>query len=98
VHHFIGRADLSGGTGLFGNDHEHEDIRTHIVAADEAIAWAGDGRVRTATGVITLLWLALHRERLRRAWAGRVGSTRRVDQGGQKKGRRAPQKQRNPFG
>ena len=54
--------------GVFGVAHEDEDIRTLVLPAEEAFAMVADGRIIAANGVIPLLWLQLHRERLRREW------------------------------
>lgn len=63
---YFARADLEGVGGVHGLDEENEDIRVHVVPAEEAIAMADDGRVANAAGVIGLYWLARNRERLRR--------------------------------
>ena len=54
--------------GLFGAADEHEDIRTHVVAAEELFAMVRDGRITAANSIIPILWLELNRERLRGAW------------------------------
>lgn len=59
----------AGAGGVFGVAHEDEDIRTHVLPALEAFAMVADGRIIAANGVIPILWLQLHRERLRREWA-----------------------------
>lgn len=66
---FCGRCDSDGLGGLHGLDHEHEDIRAFVVPADEALDMLAAGRVRNGNAVISLQWLALNRERLRRLWA-----------------------------
>jgi ADP-ribose pyrophosphatase len=59
--------------GLFGAADEDEDIRTHLVAADEVFAMARDGRITAANSIIPILWLELNRERLRSVWASGAG-------------------------
>lgn len=54
--------------GLFGAAAEGEDIRTHVVAADEVFAMVRDGRITAANSIIPILWLELNRDRLRSAW------------------------------
>ena len=55
--------------GVLGVAHEHEDIRTHVVPGRRRRSrWSHDGRIIAANGVVPLLWLQLHRERLRREW------------------------------
>ena len=69
VHVFVAAVDAAEAGGLHGLDGEDEDIRVLTVPADEAIAMAEDGRIIAASAVIALLWLAIHRDELRRAWA-----------------------------
>jgi len=68
---FVGEASLAGAGGLHGLDAEHEDIRTMVVPADEAIAAATAGEIDTAAALVSLLWLAANRDRLRKAWCAR---------------------------
>ncbi|MCB1875312.1 MAG: NUDIX domain-containing protein [Chromatiales bacterium] len=65
---FVGEIDSSSAGGVFGLPHEGEDIRAAVYPADEAIALLGLGKIRSATPVIALQWLALHREELRERW------------------------------
>lgn len=45
-----------------------EDIRLHVLPADEAIALIETGGVEAAMPIIALQWLALNRERLQARW------------------------------
>lgn len=63
-----GRVDASNAGGVHGVDHEHEDIRVHRVAFDDALAALERGELRNAAAIVGLQWLALHREALGRAW------------------------------
>ena len=58
----------AGGGGVFGMAHEDEDIRTLVLPATEAFAMVADGRIIAANSIIPLLWLQLHRDRLRAEW------------------------------
>ena len=69
VHVFVGQVDATTAGGLHGLDNEGEDIRVLTLDAADAIAMAQDGRIVAAHTVILLLWLALHRDELRRDWA-----------------------------
>lgn len=69
IHLYCGRISTESAGGLFGVEHEHEDIRAHVVAADEAIAMIADGRINNAAAIIALQWLQLNRSRLREGWA-----------------------------
>ncbi|MFT5987034.1 MAG: ADP-ribose pyrophosphatase, partial [Pseudomonadales bacterium] len=51
--------------GLFGLEYENEDIRAHVLAAEDAIAMIKDGRINNAAAIIALQWLELNRPRLR---------------------------------
>ncbi len=65
IHLFCGEVSTESAGGIFGMEHEHEDIRAHVVAADEAIAMISDGRINNAAAIIALQWLQLNRSRLR---------------------------------
>ncbi|MCB5410254.1 NUDIX domain-containing protein [Pseudogemmobacter faecipullorum] len=59
--------DLQG--GVFGLAAEGEDIRSHIVSFDQAMAWQRAGRLANAPLILTLFWLAAERARLRADFA-----------------------------
>lgn len=65
---FVGEAGLPGECGLHGLADEGEDIRTIVLTLDDALAALDRGEVNTGPAMILLLWLARHRERLRREW------------------------------
>ena len=68
---FCGRTDsagLGGAQGL-GLDEEHEDIRVHVVPADDAFAMIRTGKIYNANAMLPLQWLALNRADLRKRWA-----------------------------
>lgn len=65
---FVAEVDAGAAGGVFGMAHEGEDIRTLVLPALEAFAMVADGRIIAANSVIPLLWLQLHRERLRAEW------------------------------
>jgi ADP-ribose pyrophosphatase len=65
VDHFRGTAEAGG---VFGMEHEHEDILSHVVSAEECFAMISDGRINNAAAIIAIQWLQLNRERLRREW------------------------------
>lgn len=67
---YIGHADLAGySAGLHGLDSEGEDIRTLILPFDAAMTALDAGSLRNAPLILSLLWLARMRDRLRDAWA-----------------------------
>jgi ADP-ribose pyrophosphatase len=65
---FCGRVDSEGVGGIFGLEHEFEDIRTEAVSLEKARAWLEDGTINSAASIIALQWLLLNRDRLRRKW------------------------------
>lgn len=66
---YCGRVDASSAGGIFGLDHEGEDIRAHVLSVDEALAELY-GRINSSIPIIAVQWLALHREDLKRMWVG----------------------------
>ena len=65
---YCGRVDAEGAGGIFGLDHENEDIRVLAVPAAEAFQWLKDGRISNGLTLIALQWLKLNRDRVRRDW------------------------------
>ncbi|MBM3559135.1 MAG: NUDIX domain-containing protein [Alphaproteobacteria bacterium] len=63
---YYATADLEAAAGIFGLDHEGEDIKVHNLSVDEALAMLAAGRIVNAGTVIALQWLALNRDRLTR--------------------------------
>ncbi|OYY75560.1 MAG: ADP-ribose diphosphatase [Gammaproteobacteria bacterium 28-57-27] len=51
--------------GLFGLEHEQEDIRVSVVPREEAMSMLQQGLICSATPIILLQWLALNHARLR---------------------------------
>ena len=71
---FIARVDAAKAGGLFGIAEEGEDVKVHVVGADEAFDWLRRGRIKVATTVIALQWLALERlSRTAPLWSGQDG-------------------------
>jgi ADP-ribose pyrophosphatase len=68
---FCGRVRAPAGGTVHGLDHEGEDIRVEVLAADAALGELFIGRVNSTTAIVALQWLAAHRALLRARW--RVG-------------------------
>lgn len=66
-HLFCAQVDLDQ-EGVFGLAEESEDIRLHIVPAEEAFALLERGRISNAHTLIALLWLQREQARLQRQW------------------------------
>ncbi len=63
---YCGRVDASAvSEGIYGLQHEQEDIRVIKVSFDQAIAWLKSGRIDSAAPIIALQWLMMNREKLR---------------------------------
>ena len=75
---FVGEAELGDAGGLHGEASEHEDIRAFAVPLDEALAGVASGEIDNAPAILSLLWLARNRDRLRQAWSG--GLERRAEE------------------
>jgi nudix-type nucleoside diphosphatase (YffH/AdpP family) len=65
---FVGEADLADAGGLHGLADEGEDIRTIVLGVDEAMAAIHSGAVNSGNALVSLLWLAVNRQRLRDKW------------------------------
>ncbi len=69
LHLYCGRVDSAGIGGIHGLAHEHEDIRAFTLPMDTALERLAKGDYNNASTVITLQWLALNRERLKKKWS-----------------------------
>jgi len=65
---FCGRVDSAGAGGLFGLDHEGEDIRSFVMPAEDALKMVMACPCPNANTVIALQWLMLNRAALLRRW------------------------------
>lgn len=68
VYLYIAQASLPECGGVFGLAEESEDIRTHIIARNEAMNWINDGRIANAASLLALQWLDFHQQALRQEW------------------------------
>jgi len=62
---FYGKVDSSQVGGIYGLDHENEDILVYTVTFDEAYQMLEAGSIESGIAIIALQWLALHRDGLR---------------------------------
>jgi ADP-ribose pyrophosphatase len=65
---FIGKVDASRAGGVHGLADEGEDIRVHVMALDEALHAIDQRRIRVASTIVALQWLALHRAEIEARW------------------------------
>lgn len=64
-HCYVGIADLDGADKrIAGVDVEHEDIRSHVLPLDDALALIDTGEINVAPLSMMLLWLARNRSRV----------------------------------
>lgn len=65
-HCFLGLCDLSSrGSGIGGLQDEHEDIRSHVIPYDQAMALVDSGEINAGPLAMMLLWLGRERAALR---------------------------------
>lgn len=65
---YCGRVVSSGVGGIHGLDAEDEDILVRAVAFDEAWHLLQQGEINSASPIIALQWLKMHRSALRAKW------------------------------
>jgi len=65
---YCGMVDAGAVGGVYGLDHENEDIRVLTVGFDEALAWLEDGRINSAAPIMALQWLALNKLKVIEVW------------------------------
>lgn len=65
---FCGRVDSSNAGGIFGLDHEQEDIRVLSISRQEALEKLAEGGITNLIAVVALQWLALNYTELVRIW------------------------------
>ncbi|GAB1255802.1 NUDIX domain-containing protein [Aurantivibrio plasticivorans] len=70
LHLFCGYCDLSQAGGVHGLAEEDEDIRVCVLPSQDVFDTLYDGRCGNAASLITLQWLQLNRERIRRERQG----------------------------
>jgi ADP-ribose pyrophosphatase len=65
---YCGQVDTQGVGGIYGLDHEFEDILVEVVSLDQAKRWLDDGTINSSPAIIALQWLLLNREKIREKW------------------------------
>ncbi len=65
---YCARVDASGVEGIHGLSEEDEDIRVRAVPFEVVWRWFEEGRINSASPIIAIQWLAMHRERLHEKW------------------------------
>jgi len=65
---YCAQVDSAGAGGVFGLEHEFEDILVEAVDLQQARRWLEDGTINSAASIIGLQWILLNRDRLREQW------------------------------
>lgn len=69
IHLYCGQVDASTAQGVHGLEQEGEDIRVHVVQAEQAFEWVKTGRINNAASIIALQWLQLNYDKVRAEWS-----------------------------
>ncbi len=67
-HLYAGRADLRDVEGVYGLDHESEDIRAFLIPVEDLWQMLERGELRNAHTLVAVQWLRLHHQRLKQQW------------------------------
>ncbi len=70
AHVFIGKVNLENVGGVFGEDHEGEDIRVSVVSVKDAIEMLENGKIRSAIPMIALFGFIKVKNELQSKWLG----------------------------
>lgn len=66
-HLYLGRIAKTE-SGIFGMEHEGEEIKTHILPVSEVLTLLDDGKIMNAAACILLNWFARHHGKIRQEW------------------------------
>ncbi len=65
---FCAKADASSAEGIYGLEHENEDVRVFTMDLNEVREGLNQGVFENATAIICLQWLLLNIEKVHKAW------------------------------
>jgi len=65
---FVGKVSSAAAGGLHGCAEEGEDIRVHVLPRPQVLQWLEQGLINNGHTLITLQWLQIHGDALRRRW------------------------------
>jgi len=68
IHLFLARLTEPVTTGVFGLAAEHEDIKVHLLARQDAMQLLDEQKIDNAASVIALQWLALNLDKVKQRW------------------------------
>ncbi len=69
VYLFIAEVDSSNAGGVFGLEHEGEDIRVAVMSVDDAWHQVQKGRMNNAAGIMAMQWLQLNYDQIKQEWS-----------------------------
>lgn len=65
---YCARVDASNAAGIYGLEHENEDIRVFTMSLDEVRQGLDNNLFENATCLIAMQWLLLNRDKLHKIW------------------------------
>ena len=65
---YLGRLTAPVHAGVFGLMQEHEDIKVHVLAREQAMQLLNEQKIDNAASIIALQWLALNLDKVKAAW------------------------------
>ena len=65
---YCARIDASNAGGVYGLEHEGEDIRVVVVDTDTSFRWLDEGRFNNSMTLIAMQWFKLNHSSLRTRW------------------------------
>lgn len=68
IHVYFALTNTEGIGGIHGLEEESEDIKVHVVSADQAMAWLDQGKIDSAMPIIALQWFRRERQRIRQEY------------------------------
>lgn len=66
---YCGKIDATNIGGIHGLSNEHEDIRVHVIDAEDAYAAVNSGFICNSLTIIALQWLQLQEANIREQWS-----------------------------
>lgn len=71
-HLFIGRIPSAAASGFYGLENEGEEIKTHLLPAQDAFAMLDRGEIMNAPAAVLMHWFARHHNNIRSRWLGKA--------------------------
>lgn len=68
IHLYLGKVDSKDAGGIYGLEHEAEDIKVECVSLHEASEWLATGKICNAAAIIALQWLLLNKQSVLDKW------------------------------